>query len=196
MSKFITITLASTLFLTGCISTRSTINDGLDVLEGEHSTITDPAERFSIELPTGFELIVVQDENDATGARLLAITPEGGSAEDAVVVLEENIVQTEEVISELLSVDAITQRSRETFDANGVQADVLKARLTSTGKNTEYIFIRPGNRTYIFSLPGGESWGYYQSVAKTLKHLQDAPAAKAQTVTRDQLPEISGIEVR
>ncbi len=196
MKKIIALSALAAVVLSGCISTRSTINSGLDVLAGDHYTATDNEERFSLELPQGFELFEI-DRNEQNGGRLLGVRPEGGAREDSLMLIEETTVPAQEVIDELAKTGPIKKESQYTEQLGAYEGTIMDASIIATGNTTQYVFIRPSNRTYIFSLANSEPWGYFTSITKNFTHLKDAPAVAPPSTSREELPEIQlgGIEI-
>lgn len=187
MKKIILLTAVISLVLTGCISSRSSLNDGLDISSVQNQRVEEQKGSFSLLLPEGFEIALI-DENSA-GGRLSGVKETDKTTEESVLLIEETDIAIDEIIAELLATGSVKEKSRETIRIDGSEALHLSAIFTQSGKSTDYFFIRPQNRTYIFSLPAETTWGYYESVVKTFEHGQDTRgAANGSTET---IPEIS-----
>jgi len=166
--KLFALLLIPALLLTGCISKRPlAIEEGDKEFSAENSqVVTDPNNRFSITVPSGFVLAVAEADESA-GAVLYGIAKAGDPSAD--MYIEENGGTVDGTVSMFVNLEQVSEQSREDVVINGFEGKKVNVILPFDEQViVPYYFIRAGSKTYVFSLNSGQPFEYFNSVLESL----------------------------
>ncbi len=158
--------LVAVLVFPGCISRR----DALDtkpstdvVMEDTNSHIVkDDREVFSVRLPQALRLTTDLSEKDA---RLVSVVKEGSSTELKFMFIEETANSISAAADLFANVEGVSVVRRDSITRNGFEGVKVTAVLkNSPGRQVPYYFLSAGGKTYVFSLPAGQPWPYFEAV--------------------------------
>ena len=163
--------------LTGCIARRADINLTVksDDQKAQTATLDDsnsryvsePSAEFSLRLPN--ELTMTKDFEES-GARLYGILPIEGNKQLRYMFTESTANSTAVAADLLAGVDGVTILRRESITKAGYQGIKVTAALKQRpGDEVPYYFLSAAGRTYVFTLPSGQPWEYFEAVIDSFK---------------------------
>lgn len=167
MYRLIGVAAISLLILTGCISRRVEPVHQLSLTEENSQEVSDEKSLFSLRIPNDFELTT---QNQQADARLLVVSKKDTQPPESRVFIEENATPVDQAINRLVSQEAVVEQSREDITINENEGKKISVSLAAEPDIViPYYFIRVGDKTYVFSLGGGQEWEYFDAVANSLK---------------------------
>lgn len=172
MKRLVTVSLVvlAAVSLTGCISRRPDVTvvvepSKLDDLNSRY--VSAPGSEFSVRLPT--DLTVMKDVDEG-GAQLYSVIRIGGDNRAKFMFVESTTNSVDVAIGLLDSVEGVTIVSREQVIKAGYEATKAVAHLSARPKEeVPYYFLRANDRTYVFSLPQGAYWQYFEAVVNSFQ---------------------------
>lgn len=172
---FFALILSTTL--TGCIARRSDINLKVDSsgttveaksLDDANSRYTsEPSAEFSLRLPNGLAL---NKEYEEGGARLYGVLPMEGNKLLKYMFVESTPNSTAVSADLLAGVEGVTILRRESITRAGYSGIKVTAALKQRpGEEVPYYFLSANGRTYVFTLPSGQPWEYFEAVIDSFR---------------------------